>query len=89
MKTTNGGTSVKLSTDQLTEILDLHKKWLNNPDTGKQADLSGVDLSWADLSGANLSWVNLSRANLSRANLKGANLFEANLKGANLKGAKR
>jgi len=38
---------MKLSADQLTKILDLHKQWLNNPDTGKQADLSGADLSEA------------------------------------------
>ena len=35
----------------LKQILELHKKWLNNEDGGKRADLRGADLSGADLSG--------------------------------------
>ena len=27
----------------LKQILELHKKWLNNEDGGKRADLSGVE----------------------------------------------
>ena len=58
---------MKLPADQLTEILDLHKKWLYNLDGGKQANLSEADLSWV-----NLSEADLSEAILFRANLKGA-----------------
>ena len=40
---------------EITEILKLHKMWLNNEDGGEKADLSGADLSEANLSGADLS----------------------------------
>ena len=58
----------------LKQILELHKKWLNNEDGGKRADLSGADLHRADL----------HRANLRDANLRGANLRDADLSGADL-----
>ena len=45
--------------EELQEILDAHKKWINNEDGGVRADLSGADLSGADLSGANLSGADL------------------------------
>ena len=38
----------------LKQILELHKKWLNDGDGGKRADLRSADLRDADLSGANL-----------------------------------
>ena len=69
------------------EILDLHKKWLDNNPDGVRADLSGADLSGADLSWANLGGANLSRANLGRADLSRANLRLADLRGADLRGA--
>jgi hypothetical protein len=76
----------------ISEILELHRKWLNGIDGGKRADLiwanlTGADLIWADLHGANLHGANLTEANLTRANLTGANLTEANLTRANLTGA--
>jgi len=92
----------KYSKEELAEILDLHKKRINNEEGGGRADLSGAnlrganlrganlseaDLSEADLSGANLSEADLSGANLSGANLFNANLFNADLSGANLRGA--
>ena len=63
----------------LKQILELHKKWLNNEDGGKRANLRGADLRGADLSGANLSGANLSGADLSRANLRRADLRDADL----------
>ena len=79
----------KLTRTQLKKILADHAEWLDNPDTGARANLSGANLSRAnlsraDLSRANLSVANLSGANLSRANLSGANLSVANLSRANL-----
>ncbi len=38
-------------------VLELHKKWLNNEKDGVRADLSGANLSGADLSWANLNGV--------------------------------
>ena len=42
--------------EELQEILDAHKKWINNEDGGVRADLSGADLSGANLSGADLDF---------------------------------
>jgi len=72
-----------VKTEQLNEILRLHRLWLAGDASGLEANLSG-----ANLSGANLSWANLSRANLSEANLSEANLSEANLSEANLSEAR-
>ena len=83
----------------LQDILEKHKKWLNDCDDEeggradlREADLSGANLSGANLRGADLRWANLSGvdlsgADLSGADLRGANLREANLRGANLRWA--
>ena len=76
----------------LKEVLELHKKWLEDEEGGDRADLSYEDLSDVDLGNLNLRYVilegvNLSDAELSHVNLKGANLTGANLTGANLTGA--
>ena len=56
-----------MTTEEISEILKLHKAWNNGEKHGKRADLSGADLSGANLSGADLSWADLFRANLSGA----------------------
>ena len=71
----------------LEEILEKHKKWLNDNEEQECADLRGADLSGADLSGANLSGADLRGTDLCGANLRGANLTYANLLCANLSGA--
>ena len=63
-----------MTTGKLQDILDKHKKWLNEEEGGERADLSGADLSGADLSGADLRRADLSGADLRRADLSGANL---------------
>ena len=68
-----------ITQEELNKILDLHKKWINNEDGGKCADLSNVDLK-----GVNLSNVDLKGVNLSGADLKGVNLSSADLSYANL-----
>lgn len=73
--------------EKLTNILELHLKWLNDEVGGLRADLSGADLSGAVLSGADLSLAILRDADLRCANLRSANLRCANLSGANLGGA--
>ena len=72
---------------ELQEILDKHKKWLNDEDGGERANLSDAYLRGANLIGVNLRGANLSDAYLSDANLIGANLRGANLRGANLSDA--
>jgi len=63
---------------ELNEILELHKKWLNN-DGGKRADFTD-----ANLTGVRLADANLSHADLTDAILTDADLTYANLTGANL-----
>ena len=75
--------------NELKEILEKHKKWLNDEEGGeranlRRADLGGADLSYADLRRANLSDADLSDADLRSANLSYANLSDANLRRADL-----
>jgi uncharacterized protein YjbI with pentapeptide repeats len=76
-----------MSTEQLKEILEKHKKWLNNEDDGIRANLKYANLRNADLMGANLRYASLMGANLKYANLRDADLRDADLSGANLSGA--
>ena len=81
----------------LKEVLEKHKKWLNNKPGGKRvdlqdADLRGADLRGADLRGADLRFADLrgtdlQRADLRFADLRDADLRDANLRDANLRGA--
>ena len=78
--------------EQIEEILEKHKKWLNEEQGGEMANLSwanlrGANLSGANLRGADLSGADLRGADLSWADLRGADLRWANLSGANLSGA--
>lgn len=38
-----------MTTEQLKEILEAHKKWLNGKEGGEKAHLCGADLRGADL----------------------------------------
>lgn len=60
---------------ELKEILEKHRKWLNNKDGGERANLSYANLRDANLRDADLSDANLSVANLRDADLHGANLI--------------
>ena len=51
--------------EELTEVLRLHKLWLNDYENGIRADLSRANLYEANLSRADLSGANLSMANLA------------------------
>ena len=73
----------------LEEVLELHKKWLNNKQEGERANLHGEDLTNTDLScsiliGVILAGVNLKYADLSNINLTNANLTNVILTGADL-----
>ena len=67
----------KYTVEELVEVLGEHKKWWNDEEGGKRANLSGADLRCANLSGADLRCANLSGANLSDADLSGAYLSGA------------
>ena len=70
--------------EELREILEKHRKWLNNEDGGERADLHGTDLQEADLRRANLQEADLHGTCLRWASLQGANLWGANLQEADL-----
>ena len=76
-----------MTEQELSEILDKHKKWIRSEPGGECANLDGANLDGANLNGANLDGANLNGASLYRANLYGANLYRASLNGANLYGA--
>lgn len=49
-----------MTAEKLAEIMEKHKRWLNNEEGGERADLSDANLSDANLSNANLSYADLS-----------------------------
>ena len=65
--------------EQLSEILDLHAKWLRSGPTGQRADLTRANLAYAYLTRADLTDAYLTRANLYGADLTDADLTRANL----------
>ena len=73
--------------EKLQEILEKHRKWLNDEEGGERADLCEADLRGADLRGANLRVADLRDANLRVADLRDANLREADLREADLRDA--
>ena len=77
----------EISKDELQEILENHKHWLNRDCDGwesMRANLRGTDLRGTDLRWADLRWANLRWANLREADLRWANLREADLRGTDL-----
>ena len=76
-----------ITNDELAEILNKHKMWLNGEVSGVRADLGGANLGGANLYLANLYGANLHGANLHKADLYGANLRGGNLHLADLSGA--
>ncbi len=72
----------EVSSEELKEILEAHRKWVEGKEGGKQADLS-----YCDLQGQNLREVNLQRAELPHANLHGVDLYKTDLSETNLEEA--
>ena len=73
--------------NQLKNVLELHRKWINKEPGGERADLCGANLQGANLRRAGLQEADLCGANLCGADLCGANLQRADLREANLRGA--
>ncbi len=73
-----------ITTEELEEILEKHKKWLNNDESGEKADLRETNLSGADLRGTDLRQADLRETNLSGADLQGTDLRYASLLRADL-----
>ncbi len=73
-----------ISKEELKEILEKHKKWLNDEEGGKKADLRKANLSGADLRGTDLRQADLRETDLSGADLQGTDLRYASLLRADL-----
>lgn len=67
----------KITGSELRDVLREHKRWLNDEDGAKKADLRGVDLRYAYLCYADLRYADLYGANLRNADLYGADLRNA------------
>lgn len=73
-----------MDTNKLKEIIEKHKKWLNNEPGGEKANLSRSDLRGSDLSYSNLRGSSLRCSNLSRSDLRGSSLSDSDLSDSNL-----
>lgn len=76
-----------MTKEELARVLEDHSKYLNDPASGKRADLGEADLEGANLRRANLRYADLQYANLQDADLRDTNLQDANLQGADLQDA--
>lgn len=77
----------KITDEELKEILEKHKKWLNSEDGGKRAELRYVYLQGFDLRHANLRNADLQGADLRHTNLRHADLERAILQSSDLSNA--
>lgn len=78
-----------ITQEELNEILEKHKKWLNDEPGGECANLSHCDLSnrklgCRDLRNSILSDCDLRDSDLSGCSLRGSDLSNSNLRGCNL-----
>lgn len=73
----------KITAEELNDILEKHKKWLNDKG-GEKADLRKANLSGADLRGTDLRQADLRETDLSGADLQGTDLQYASLRRADL-----
>ena len=78
----------EIGPEQLKEILEEHRKWVESGGKeGERADLREANLRGVNLREANLQGAYMIKADLQEANLVGANLQEATPYGANFQGA--
>ena len=77
---------VKLTHDQLMDIIEKHKYYLKNriENIGYKADLRNADLAYVDLRDINLKDADLRGVDLRGANIRNVDLSYANLRGAEL-----
>jgi pentapeptide repeat protein len=93
-KTASRRVAARAAKVDLEIVLEQHRDWVKSQgQTGRQADLSRLNLEGADLTDTNLRNALLNEAVLKGADLlltdlQGASLLQANLQGANLLGAR-
>ena len=77
----------KITGSELRDVLREHKRWLNDEDGAKKADLRDADLRHAHLCGIDLRNADLRNADLYGTDLRNVSLHGADLSGADLSGA--
>lgn len=78
--------------DELSDILELHEKWLDNgrptaTEKGQRADLSGLNLDGTDFKSRNLSYASFDNSSLVKAIFTDSNLTRATMVNTDLSGA--
>lgn len=77
----------KPTTEELEEVLDLHKMWLDKKEGGKRAIMDNWALDYASFQGVRLDYAALRHASLVGASLRNASLRNARLECARLEDA--
>lgn len=73
-----------MTNKELKEILEKHRKWLNDKESGEIADFKDADLSYADLIHTNLTLADLRSKDLTHADLIYSDLVYTNLNSTDL-----
>jgi len=73
--------------EELEEILVAHERWLNEDDTGRQADLQGACLVHMDLHGLWFEALDLQGARFDYSDLRGTGFHDCDLQRAKFIGA--
>ena len=76
-----------MDSEQLKEVIEKHKKWLNVISEGKMADLRGINLRRAKLENVNLRGADMRGADMSESRLYGADMSGADMGGVNFNSA--
>ena len=69
---------------RLNEIIEKHKKWLNNEDGGECADLSYSDLRYSNLSHSDMRHSDLRGSDMSHSDLRGSDMSHSDLNHSNM-----
>ncbi len=76
-----------MTADEIREVIEAHRRWLQGEPDGRRADLAGADLRGANLRDVNLRGADIRGADIRDVNLRGADIRGANLRDVNLRGA--
>jgi uncharacterized protein YjbI with pentapeptide repeats len=68
-----------MTQEELSKILEKHKKWLNGENDGHRLYLSHLELKSLDLIGIDLSFIEISRSKLQGIDFSNSKLFHTNL----------
>lgn len=73
-----------MDNNELNEILNKHKKWLNHEEGGERANLNNCDLRYSNLRGSDLRGSDLRYSDLRYSDLRGSDLSGSDLRYSDL-----